>query len=183
MRIYTKTGDNGQTGLSGGDRVDKDDLRVECYGTVDELNSCLGVVRAEGLSADVDELCQYLQNNLFVLGAELATLPEKAEQTKRRRIDESHIRTLEQAIDRFSAELPPLTQFILPGGRKTAALFHLARTVCRRAERQVVTLGKRSVVSPYVLVYLNRLSDLCFTLARSENHHGQTPDIPWRPEL
>lgn len=182
MRIYTKTGDSGQTGLSGGDRVDKDDLRVESYGTVDELNSCLGLARAEGLSPDIDALCSDIQNSLFVLGAELATLPSKLIQLKRRGIDEAAISKLERAIDVFSDELPPLTQFILPGGRRTASLFHVARTVCRRAERLVVTLSKQGGVSPQVLVYLNRLSDLCFTLARVENHRAHTPDVPWQPE-
>lgn len=181
MRIYTKTGDSGQTSLSGGARVDKDDLRVDCYGTIDELNSCLGLVRAEGLSADVDGLCGEIQNALFLLGAELATPPQEAEKVTLSRMSDSDVTRLEQAIDRYSDELPPLTHFVLPAGRKTAALFHLVRTVCRRAERKVVTLSKQSQVSTTVLVYLNRLSDLCFTLARLENHRGQVPDVPWQP--
>jgi cob(I)alamin adenosyltransferase len=180
MRIYTKTGDTGQTGLFGGARVDKDDLRVESYGTVDELNATLGTALAEGLSEDVAALGAELQSELFVVGAELACVPEKRDNLKLRLIDENDILALESAIDQYTRELPELTCFILPGGRKAAAHLHHARTVCRRAERLVVALAKRSAVSNHLIVYLNRLGDLLFVLARLENHRAGVPDVPWR---
>jgi cob(I)alamin adenosyltransferase len=143
MRIYTRTGDTGETGLIGGQRVPKDDPRVEAYGTVDELNAVLGVAR--GYLRDqheLDALLERIQNELFDIGAELASPPERAAQFQT--IEERHIRAMEEAIDRFEEELPPLRQFILPGGTQAAAYLHLARTVCRRAERQVVRLSHSS---------------------------------------
>jgi cob(I)alamin adenosyltransferase len=181
MRIYTKTGDEGQTGLVGGTRVGKDDLRVDCYGTVDELNACLGLAVAEGLTTDVGALVSSIQTTLFVLGSELATAPEKADKVTLERISLSNVEVLEAAIDRFTLELPELRNFILPGGRKTAALLHYARTICRRAERRVVALSRLSPVSATVTIYLNRLGDLLFVLARLENHRAQVTDIPWLP--
>jgi cob(I)alamin adenosyltransferase len=178
MPIYTKTGDDGDTGLVGGTRVGKDHLRVDCYGTVDELNACLGVALADELSSDVSSLLTEIQTKLFALGSELATPPDQPTNNKTSRIDVRDVESLEQAIDRFSQELPPLKHFILPGGRKTAALLHLARTVCRRAERRVVSLKRESPVSSYVCIYLNRLSDLLFVLARVENHVHGVADIP-----
>lgn len=181
MRIYTKTGDTGETSLFGGARVPKDDLRVECYGTVDELNACLGVVLASKVSVDTHALLSNLQSALFVVGAELACVPEKRDKLRLNLVGESDITSLEQAIDRFEAELPPLVTFVMPGGTLTAALLHQARTLCRRAERQVVALARESDVSKAVIIYLNRLSDLLFVLARSENVRTGIADVPWNP--
>ena len=161
MKIYTRTGDAGQTGLFGGARVDKDDPRVEAYGTVDELNSCLGVVRA--------------------LGAELACLPGKEDQLRMTMLGETDIARLEGWIDRGELPLEPLKNFVLPGGSKSAAELHLARTVCRRAERRTLSAGRNSPIRPEVAIYLNRLSDLLFVLARYEYHVAGLSDIPWRP--
>lgn len=179
MRIYTKTGDTGTTGLFGGARVDKDNLRVEVYGTVDELNACIGLAIAEGLSNDVASLCSELQNALFVVGAELSCVPEKRDSLKLRLIDDTDVRSLECAIDQFTQETAELRCFILPGGTKASAVLHLARTVCRRAERLIVSLTKESPVSNDLVVYLNRLGDLLFVLARVENHRRSVADIPW----
>jgi cob(I)alamin adenosyltransferase len=180
MKIYTKTGDQGDTGLFGGPRVPKDSLRIETFGNVDELNSVLGLARAEGLPAYVDPLMEQIQNELFSLGAELATPDPAAHGTAL--IGPRQIAVLEQAIDRFEATLPPLTQFILPGGTKAAAQLHLARTVCRRAERRLVSLARESSepIGPDLLVYLNRLGDLLFVLARAVNAATGSPDIAWR---
>jgi cob(I)alamin adenosyltransferase len=179
MKIYTKTGDNGETGLFGGPRVRKDAPRIEAYGTVDELNSVLGMVRAEQLPHDLDELLARIQNELFSLGAELAT-PEPADHGTAL-IGPPRIAALESAIDEFEGRLAPLRQFILPGGTKAAAALHLARTVCRRAERGVVTLASLSTekVSPHLVVYLNRLSDLLFVLAREANRSAGKVDVAW----
>jgi cob(I)alamin adenosyltransferase len=181
MRIYTKTGDDGQTGLVGGTRVGKDDPRVDCYGTVDELNACLGLVAAEGVAEDIALLISKFQRTLFVLGSELATSPEKASSVNLETISPEDALELEAAIDQFNAELPELRNFILPGGRKTAAALHYARTVCRRAERRVIALSRVSPVSNAIVVYLNRLGDLLFVLARVENQRNHVPDIPWLP--
>jgi cob(I)alamin adenosyltransferase len=177
MKIYTKTGDEGETGLFGGPRVKKNNVRIEAYGTVDELNAVVGMVRSHGLPADVDGLLARIQNELFDLGAALAT-PEPEKFGIAGATDE-HVAALEQAIDRFEAELEPLRQFILPGGTPAAAALHLARTVCRRAERCVVTLAETETISPRVVVYLNRLSDLLFVLARVPNRREGLPDVPW----
>ena len=166
MKIYTKTGDRGDTGLFGGPRVSKDAPRIEAYGTVDELNSVLGVVRSLLAPGDVDSLVEQIQNELFCLGAQLATPNPAAHQTAL--IGPAQIAGLETAIDRYEAGLAPLTQFILPGGTPAAAQLHLARTVCRRAERRLVTLMTHSAepIAGELVVYLNRLSDLLFVLAR-----------------
>jgi cob(I)alamin adenosyltransferase len=179
MKIYTKTGDSGDTGLFGGPRVPKDDLRIEAYGTVDELNAQLGLARSESLPPDVDALLGRLQNELFVVGAELAT-PQPHPHVPR--IEAAHVAALEQAIDQAEAQLPPLREFILPGGTRAAALLHVARAVCRRAERRVVRLSRREGenVSPQVVVYLNRLSDLLFVLARQMNAHSGQGDVAWQ---
>lgn len=179
MKIYTKTGDRGETGLFGGPRVKKDTPRIETYGTVDELNSALGVARAVGLDAEFDELVGRIQNELFALGAQLAT-PEPAAHHMAL-VGPSQIAALEQAIDRFEKRLEPLTQFILPGGTEAAAHLHLARTVCRRAERRLVTLVEQSAepIAGDLLIYLNRLSDLLFVMARAVNHAAGRPDVPW----
>jgi cob(I)alamin adenosyltransferase len=179
MKIYTKTGDSGETGLYGGPRVRKDAPRIEAYGTVDELNSVLGMVRAEQLAQDLDELLAGIQNELFSLGAELAT-PEPADHGTAL-IGPPRIAALEAAIDEFEGRQTPLRQFILPGGTAAAAALHLARTVCRRAERGVVTLAglPNEKVSPHLVVYLNRLSDLLFVLAREANRSAGKTDVAW----
>jgi cob(I)alamin adenosyltransferase len=178
MKIYTKTGDTGDTGLFGGPRVRKDAPRIEAYGTVDELNAVLGMARADALTSDVDLLLARVQNELFDLGAELATPDPQAHQMVT--LGATHITALEAAIDRHEAGLAPLKQFILPGGSQGAALLHLARTVCRRAERRVITLSASEPVAPTLVVYLNRLSDLLFVLARSVNQSAGRGDVPWQ---
>ncbi len=180
MKIYTKTGDRGETGVFGGPRVRKDHARIEAYGTVDELNAILGVARCEKAPPDTVELLQSIQNDLFDLGSELATPdPEKSGAP---RIVSEQITALEAAIDRFEDELPPLKEFILPGGTPAAATLHQARTVCRRAERRVVSLSAEvdGSVSAQAMVYLNRLSDLLFVLARAANAQAKQPDVIWR---
>ena len=187
-RIYTRSGDNGETGLFGGQRVDKDDLRVEAYGTVDELNALLGAVRIHVTNKAMDSLLQHIQNNLFDVGADLAT-PEAKDTNKGRihiqRVSAPHVAYLETQIDHYEAMLQPLTYFILPGGAAAAAALHHARTVCRRAERRTVTLARAEAdttpVNPDVIRYLNRLSDLLFVLARAANHLQGVADVRWIP--
>jgi cob(I)alamin adenosyltransferase len=181
MKIYTKTGDAGDTGLFGGGRVGKDDPRVEAYGAVDELNASVGMARAVELMPRVDEVLVPVQRDLFAIGAILATPePEKMrEQLAKARIDESRIAQLEAAIDAGEAELEPLRAFILPGGTPKAAALHVARTVCRRAERRVVTLAREVELPPLAVIYLNRLSDLLFVLARVANRRAGAGEVTW----
>jgi len=181
MKIYTKTGDKGETGLFGGVRVSKDNVRVEAYGAVDELNAALGAAASLGASDAESRLIAELQNDLFVLGAELACVPEKRDNLKLRLVDTSDITRLEQLIDQLQASLPTLEHFILPGGNPVAAALHQARTVCRRAERRLLTLSNNQVVSPHLLVYLNRLADLCFVMARHAQWTRGLSDVEWRP--
>ena len=178
MKIYTKTGDDGTTGLFGGGRVRKDDARVESYGTVDELNSVLGVARAMGLAAACDEVLAHAQVDLFALGAELATVPGKEEKLPMARLTGADAERLERAIDVAEEGLPALTNFVLPGGSAQAAALHHARTVCRRAERAVIALGN---ARGELVIYLNRLSDLLFVLARREDFERGVADVPWAP--
>lgn len=181
MKIYTKTGDTGETGLFGGGRVGKDHARVAAYGDVDELNAALGVARAEPPEAFAAQLLEQIQRDLFAVGAELAA-PEPAKLAKTlagHPIGEPDVTRIEHAIDAHEAALPPLREFILPGGVAKAAALHLARTVCRRAERGVVALGRTAAVSPFILQYLNRLSDLLFVLARAANARAGEPDVRW----
>ncbi|MBW3598951.1 MAG: cob(I)yrinic acid a,c-diamide adenosyltransferase [Planctomycetes bacterium] len=182
MKIYTKTGDGGDTGLFAGPRVRKDHPRIEAYGTADELNSVLGVVRAGDPPQQLDDVLSSVQHELFALGAELAT-PEPQEHGMEL-LGSAHIERLERTIDKFEADLPPLRQFILPGGVRAAAELHFARTVCRRAERCLVTLADspEEHVRREAIVYLNRLSDLLFVLARWANRDAGREDIPWRKE-
>ena len=181
MKIYTRTGDDGTTGLFGGARVRKDDPRVEAYGTIDETNATLGIARAAGLTRAVDDVLAAVQDDLFTLGAELACVPGKEASLRMRLIDGDDAARLERAIDVAEEGLPPLQTFVLPGGTAGAAALHLGRTVSRRAERCVLAARERSPIRDEVVVYLNRLSDLLFTLARRENHDAATPDVPWRP--
>lgn len=178
MKIYTKTGDQGQTGLFGGARVSKADARVESYGEVDELNSVLGLARAEGLDGDIDALLACIQSELFDLGAELACVPEKIDKLRAPKVSEAQIEAMERAIDRAEEELTPLKTFVLPGGTRGASLLHLGRTVCRRAERRICALDS---VRPELLRYVNRLSDLLFTYARLVNRRAGVDDVPWIP--
>ncbi|TWU42309.1 cob(I)yrinic acid a,c-diamide adenosyltransferase [Novipirellula artificiosorum] len=179
MKIYTRTGDCGSTGLFGGPRVSKDDDRIEAYGTVDELNACIGTARSTVVSEQVDGQLQQIQNELFSIGAELAT-PEP-DQHEMRIINATHIARLEQWIDEHEATLSPLKNFILPAGTSAATQLHLCRAVCRRAERRVVTLVRRHEVSvtEELIVYLNRLSDLLFVLSRVANRDAQVAEVHW----
>jgi cob(I)alamin adenosyltransferase len=178
-RIYTKSGDQGETGLGEGSRVPKDHPRVAAYGTVDELNAVLGLVRSQQPDQSEDGLLRAIQNDLFDVGADLCVPPD-AEKKSGLRVQPEQTARLEAAIDRLNAGLQPLTSFVLPGGRPAAAWCHLARTVCRRAERDVVTLTHSEAVNPQVITYLNRLSDLLFVLARVWNDNGRE-DILWVP--
>lgn len=176
-KIYTKSGDDGETGLFGGPRVRKDDLRIEAYGTVDELNSVVGLVRVQTLPQELDDLAGRIQNELFDLGAVLAS-PEP-EKFGLPGVGPRQVAALEAAIDRFEADLAPLAQFVLPGGTSAAAHLHLARTVCRRAERRLVSLAAAEPISPQAVIYLNRLSDLLFVAARWANFKAGIADVPW----
>ncbi len=180
MKIYTKTGDDGTTGLLGAGRVAKDDPRIESYGTVDELNAVLGLARTTGgIDLQVDNLIIRVQNDLFAVGAALADPDPQGK--FHNAVAEGFAARLEAEIDRLEGELPPLTQFILPGGTAAAAQIHLARTICRRAERLVVHLGHQQGgdVPHDLICYLNRLSDFLFVLARVINHRAGTADTPW----
>jgi cob(I)alamin adenosyltransferase len=179
VKIYTKTGDAGETSLFGKRRVSKADSRVDAYGEVDELNSCLGVVRAQGVDSDLAAALEAIQRDLFALGARLADPSARiAGHVSKVAIAEAEVERLEQLIDRLEAELPPLRKFVLPGGSPAGAMLHLARTVCRRAERRVIALGA-DAVPPIVVVYLNRLSDLLFVMARAANHRAAAPEVEW----
>lgn len=178
-KVYTRTGDDGTTGLGGGQRLPKDASRIEAYGTVDELNSLLGVVLAEGLSSELAEPLGRIQNDLFHLGSDLCVLEEDKEKMPVPRIEERHVEALEELIDSLSENVPPLENFILPGGSRAAAGLHLARTLCRRAERRIVTLAAEETVGEWVLRYLNRLSDLLFVMARWQNRAQGVGDVLW----
>lgn len=178
MKIYTKTGDDGTTSLFSGGRVPKTHLRVEAYGTVDELNSVLGAARTLQASRQTDDWLARVQRQLFHLGADLAT-PMDAKSEWVVRMDAGTVNWLETCIDQMTAALPPLTNFILPGGSPSAAQIHVARTVCRRAERIVVALQEYEAVGEHVLPYLNRLGDFLFVLARYENMQAGVPEAKW----
>lgn len=182
MKIYTKTGDSGETGLYGGRRIPKDAKRVEAYGTIDELNACIGVAESQIQDVETRSLLSRIQNELFDLGADLAT-PDKHPKAESLRISSDLTTSLERFIDRFQEILPPMTHFILPGGSVGGAALHLARTVCRRGERCVVNLAKTESINPEILRYLNRLSDLLFVLARLVNYQSETPEPFWRSPL
>ena len=178
MKIYTRTGDTGETSLFGGTRARKDDARVDAYGEIDELNAWLGFVRASRLDSVLDEVLLGLQRDLFALGAQLADPADKlAPRVTKAVIDDDHIVRLEQLIDRLDGELPPLRRFIVAGGTSAGAALHIARTVCRRAERRIVALDPP--IDPILLRYVNRLSDLLFVLARVVNHRGGVTETEW----
>jgi cob(I)alamin adenosyltransferase len=180
MKLYTKTGDDGTTGLFGGGRVRKASLRVEAYGTVDETNAVIGVARATGLAPVVDAVLERVQEDLFTLGAELACVPGRESKLKMTLLGQGDIERLERAIDEADAACEPLKIFVLPGGSPQAAGLHLARTVCRRAERATLAIDDGPVRGD-VIVYLNRLSDLLFALARRANVLAGVSDVPWNP--
>jgi cob(I)alamin adenosyltransferase len=178
VKIYTRTGDAGETSLFDGSRVSKADSRVDAYGDVDELNAWLGLVRANRLDADLDQPLVRIQQDLFALGAQLADPRDRiAERVRKASLDDADVERLEHLIDRLESELPPLRRFILAGGSPAGAALHVARTVCRRAERRMVAL---TPTPEAVLVkYVNRLSDLLFVMARVVNHRAGTPEIEW----
>lgn len=180
MRIYTRTGDSGETALLGGQRVRKSVLRVEAYGELDELNACLGLAVAAGADAPTANLLSEIQRHLFALSARVADAREAGEAPQEKTaFPEARVTMLEGAIDRAEEVLPPLKTFVIPGGAELAARLHLARTVCRRAERRLVALAAQEDVPAIFLAYLNRLSDLLFVLARAVNHRAGVPETPW----
>lgn len=180
MKLYTKRGDHGQTDLFGGQSTTKDNPRVHAYGQVDELNAFVGHAHVAASShAAISEPLLTLQNHLFILGADLATPHNSAHADKTPRIDASHIQWAEKLIDEIWATLPPMKTFILPGGSELAARLHIARGVCRRAERDIVTLAKIEPLGDHLPIYLNRVSDLLFALARQANQYENVTDIPW----
>lgn len=178
-RIYTRAGDQGKTGLVDGSRVSKADPRVAAYGDVDELNAYLGLVRARKPDADIDAILEHIQRDLFALGTRLADpRPGASGAPGKACLVEADVTRLESAIDRLDDALPQLRRFILPGGSETGAVLHLARTVCRRAERRIVSLGE-GAVEPLAIIYINRLSDLLFVLARTVNGRARVAETEW----
>jgi cob(I)alamin adenosyltransferase len=187
MKIYTKTGDTGTTGLVGGTRLPKHDLRIDCYGTVDELNSYLGLIRDQKISNDSKATLLEIQNQLFIIGSLLATDPEKLkDESKRKRLGITLLKSeaivfLETEIDTMNSVLPPMTHFILPGGHQTVSFCHIARCICRRAERNISKLNTEQPIQPEILIYLNRLSDFIFVLARKLSKELHAEEIKWIP--
>jgi len=188
MKIYTKTGDKGKTSLFGGTRVPKYDLRIEAYGTIDELNANIGLIKDQDIDTHSSNMLLKIQNELFTLGAMLATPPEKEtlksgkERLNIEKINNEKIELLETEMDTMNESLPPMTHFILPGGHTTVSYCHIARCICRRAERITTQLSDESNINPQILMYLNRLSDYLFVLARKLTLDTNTEEIPWIPE-
>jgi cob(I)alamin adenosyltransferase len=183
MKIYTKTGDKGETGLFGGERVNKDSLRISAYGTIDELNSFIGYAITEIKDESIKGNLSKIQNYLFTVGSDLATPDtDKNAKLKIQRTPESFYKEIEKMIDNYDAQLEELRNFILPGGSKGAALLHICRTVCRRAEREVVALKNSVTIGENIIIFLNRLSDLFFVLSRFENKVSNHPDTIWNPK-
>jgi cob(I)alamin adenosyltransferase len=180
-KIYTKMGDAGTTSLGGGQRVAKDDLRVQVYGTVDELNSQIGVALASGLCEELTAALTQIQNELFDLGSDLCFLEEDKQKWPLPQVEARHIERLEQMIDQMQSVVGPLENFILPGGSLGAAQLHVARTVCRRAEREAATLARQQGIGAHVIAYLNRLSDALFVMARYENRRKGVAEPLWKP--
>ena len=181
MKIYTKTGDRGSTSLFGGERVPKSHYRIDAYGTIDELNSYIGLLRDQEVNQKISETLIQIQHNLFVIGSILATEPNNTK-VKVPRLEELDIQNLEVAIDKIDAELPPLKNFILPGGHPSVSFGHIARTVCRRAERLVVVLDSHEKIDPILIQYLNRLSDYLFMLCRKMSADLGVIETPWKPK-
>ena len=179
LKIYTKTGDDGTTGLFGGARLPKDDIRIEAYGTVDELNAVIGWLMVHTPDPEMNQLLQTIQSRLFTVGSNLASQPGKDMITPD--LVDQDVQLLEETIDQMQQILPPLKHFIMPGGSTSVSAAHLARTVCRRAERRCVSLAKISTVEPIIILYLNRLSDFFFVLARWLGHHEGVEEIKWIP--
>ncbi len=188
MKIYTKTGDKGKTSLFGGTRVPKYDLRIETYGTVDELNSYIGLIRDQQIDTHTSEILLKIQHELFTIGSMLATPPEKKvlkngkERLNISKINIQSIELLENEIDKMNEKLPVMSHFILPGGHTTVSFCHIARCICRRAERISTQLSDESSIEPQILVYLNRLSDYLFVLARKLTIQNNAQEIKWIPE-
>jgi cob(I)alamin adenosyltransferase len=183
MKIYTKTGDKGTTGLIGGTRVKKNDHRLNAYGTIDELNSFIGVIRSFQSNESVDNVLERIQNKLFVIGAHLATDASVSQVKKQFPVSESDILILEKEMDMMNLELPELRNFILPGGCQAASFCHVARTVCRRAERLIVELAEKVEIESTLIIYINRLSDYLFVLSRKVSADQNSPEILWLPEM
>ena len=177
VKIYTRTGDDGSTGLIGGKRVSKSNPRIIAYGSIDELNSSLGIILSSKLDKDIQDLLVKIQNDLFVVGADLAN--ENAKDTSNR-IEEEMVRFLENSIDRLEKELPPITYFILPGGDPVASQVHMARAISRRAETNIVSLAEKEQINKFCQIYINRLSDLLFVIARAINKRKMIKDIAWK---
>lgn len=182
MKIYTKTGDQGSTSLFGGKRVSKADLRIDTYGTVDELNSWVGVLRDQSVNQSRKEILVEIQDRLFTIGSILATEPENTK-VKIPSLAENDIELLENKMDEMDAILPPMRFFVLPGGHTSVSFGHVARTVCRRAERLVIALSQSEKVDPLVIKYMNRLSDYLFMLCRTMAHELKAEETPWRPRM
>jgi len=183
MKIYTRTGDNGTTGLVGGTRVKKYDIRLEAYGTIDELNSYIGLIRTLQSDEQADRILEKVQNKLFVIGANLATEESIGEIKKQLPVNKQDIVILEEAMDQMTAELPELRNFILPGGCQASSFCHVARTVCRRAERRIVELAEKTEVDQNLITFVNRLSDYLFVLSRKLSKDQKAAEILWSPEL
>jgi cob(I)alamin adenosyltransferase len=178
MKIYTKTGDDGTTGLQGGNRVLKSNLRIRAYGVIDEINATIGIILSSKIDEDITKILTKIQNDLFVVGSDLSN-PDLS--NKKNRVTAVMVENLEKNIDMLEKELPPLTNFILPGGHKIASLLHLARTITRRAETNLISLDEKEKVNDECKKYLNRLSDLLFVIARTINKRDQIKDIIWKP--
>lgn len=183
MKIYTKTGDKGQTSLFGGQRVSKADLRIESYGTLDELLSYVGLLRDQEINANYQDFLIEIQDRLFTIGAELATAPEKGKTKKHPDLYQEDVEVLEKEIDRLNEELPPMKFFVLPGGHQSVSFAHLARCVCRKTERLIVALNEVEPLSDLILQYINRLSDYLFTLSRYMSQQLNATEIPWKPRV
>src|ERR1051326_7972751 len=182
MKIYTKKGDKGETSLLGGTRVSKSNIRIESYGTIDELNSWLGLVRDQEMDIHTKQILIHIQDRLFTLGSHLVSDPKKSG-IKIPDINEENITLLEEEIDKMNETLPEMKSFVLPGGHNTVSYCHIARCICRRAERCVVHLASEEKVEDIILKYLNRLSDYLFVLARKFSHGLHAEEIPWKPNL
>jgi cob(I)alamin adenosyltransferase len=188
MKIYTKTGDKGKTSLFGGTRVSKAHLRIESYGTVDELNSYIGLIKDQNINSLYKEFLLQIQNDLFTIGSMLATPEDKAllksgqERLAIPKIDQNAVLFLENEIDKLDEVLPVMTNFVLPGGHTTVSFCHIARCVCRRAERLVIHLNENTPINEHIIIYLNRLSDLLFVLARKLTYDAGVQEIPWIPK-